>query len=141
MVYPGAPCIYYGDEIGMSGGRDPLSRGGFPWESERWSTDVRDFFKKAIGLRQAYPALRQGQFSTLYAQGSLYAIARYLPGECLVIIFNIGREATGANIPTNGILTDDATLTDAWSGERYSVGTGDITVQVPARSALVLVAD
>lgn len=141
MVYPGAPCIYYGDEIGMAGGRDPLCRGAFPWETERWHTDLRDFFKKAVALRQLHPALRHGQFSTLYAQGTLYAIARHMEGDCLIMVFNIGREATGANIPTGGILPDDATLTDAWTGERYSVGTGSVTVQAPARSALVLVAD
>jgi cyclomaltodextrinase len=139
MVYPGAPCIYYGDEIGMAGGRDPLSRGGFPWETERWHTDVRDFFKKAVALRQNYPPLRHGKYTTLYAHDTIYALARYLPGECLVVIFNVGKEATGANIPTNGLLPDDATLTDAWTGERYSVGTGEITLQVPARSALVLI--
>lgn len=32
MTYPGAPCIYYGDEIGLEGGKDPLCRAGFPWD-------------------------------------------------------------------------------------------------------------
>ncbi len=31
MSYPGPPCIYYGDEIGMQGGKDPLCRASFPW--------------------------------------------------------------------------------------------------------------
>lgn len=141
MVYPGAPCIYYGDEIGIAGGRDPLCRGGFPWETERWNTDLRDFFKKAVALRHNHPALRHGAYNTLYAQGSLYAIARTLPDDRLVVIFNVGTEATGANIPTGGLLPDDATLIEAWTGERYAVGTGEITLQVPARSALVLIAE
>ena len=34
MTMPGAPCIYYGDEIGMSGGHDPDCRGAFPWQDE-----------------------------------------------------------------------------------------------------------
>ena len=140
MVYPGAPCIYYGDEIGMAGGRDPLSRGGFQWEAARWHSDVRAYFKKAVALRHTYPALRHGAYSTLFGQGTIYALARHLPGECIVVIFNVGRQAAGANIPTGGLLSDDATLTDAWTGERYSVGTGHVTLQVPARSALVLVA-
>ena len=35
MTYPGAPSIYYGDEIGMAGGHDPLNRGAFPWHTHR----------------------------------------------------------------------------------------------------------
>ena len=32
LTHPGAPCVYYGDEIGMTGGREPASRGAFPWD-------------------------------------------------------------------------------------------------------------
>ncbi len=32
FTHPGAPCVYYGDEIGMTGGKDPASRGAFPWD-------------------------------------------------------------------------------------------------------------
>ena len=41
FTVPGAPCIYYGDEIGLEGGEDPLCRAGFPWaHRERWDEDV-----------------------------------------------------------------------------------------------------
>src|SRR4029078_12092089 len=33
---PGAPCIYYGDEVGLTGGKDPESRKAFPWDPARW---------------------------------------------------------------------------------------------------------
>jgi cyclomaltodextrinase len=36
MTYPGAPCIYYGDEIGMEGRHDPACRGAFPWDDRQW---------------------------------------------------------------------------------------------------------
>ena len=36
MIYPGAPSIYYGDEIGMTGGHDPANRGAFPWHQARY---------------------------------------------------------------------------------------------------------
>ena len=32
MTLPGAPCIYYGDEVGMEGGHDPDCRRAFPWD-------------------------------------------------------------------------------------------------------------
>ena len=42
MTLPGAPCIYYGDEIGLRGGNDPENRGAFPWDEGRWDTGLRD---------------------------------------------------------------------------------------------------
>ncbi len=140
MVYPGAPCIYYGDEIGMAGGRDPLSRGGFPWEEARWDQDLLAWFKRAVALRHKYAALRRGDYTTLLGQGNVYALGRKLGDECLVVAFNVGYESAGVNIPIADYLPDDARLADVWNDNRdYAVGTGALTMQVPARSAAVLV--
>ena len=61
MTYPGAPSVYYGDEIGMAGGHDPANRGAFPWQKpETWDTDLLHEFQRLIALRRARPALRRG---------------------------------------------------------------------------------
>jgi glycosidase len=41
--YPGAPAIYYGDEIGLTGGKDPECRGAFPWDEKHWNNDLRQW--------------------------------------------------------------------------------------------------
>ena len=52
MTYPGAPSIYYGDEIGMTGGHDPANRGAFPWhQHETWDTELLHDFQRFIALR------------------------------------------------------------------------------------------
>jgi len=51
MTYPGAPCVYYGDEIGMEGGRDPENRGTFPWDESQWDHSLRNDIKKFICIR------------------------------------------------------------------------------------------
>ena len=39
MTFPGAPSIYYGDEIGLAGGHDPDNRRAFRWDRpETWDT-------------------------------------------------------------------------------------------------------
>ena len=61
MTMPGAPCIYYGDEIGMTGANDPFSRGAFPWhDTTQWNQDLLDFFRRAIALRNQHAVLRTG---------------------------------------------------------------------------------
>jgi cyclomaltodextrinase len=58
VTLPGAPCIYYGDEIGMEGGPDPDSRRAFPDDESRWDRSLLDFTRAAIALRHASAGLR-----------------------------------------------------------------------------------
>ncbi len=46
FFFPGMPCVYYGDEIGMTGGYDPLCRGGFPWNEEKWDKDIQALVRR-----------------------------------------------------------------------------------------------
>ncbi|HXG26583.1 MAG TPA: alpha-amylase family glycosyl hydrolase [Candidatus Binatia bacterium] len=55
---PGAPCLYYGDEIGLEGGLDPDSRRAFPWDEGRWDHELLELVRGAFRLRRAEPALR-----------------------------------------------------------------------------------
>lgn len=58
---PGAPMVYYGNEIGVTGGRDPETRRAFPWHTpEMWDLELFDAYKRAIALRKKIPALRNG---------------------------------------------------------------------------------
>ncbi|MDX8361525.1 alpha-glycosidase [Cytobacillus sp. IB215316] len=50
LSFPGSPCIYYGDEIGMTGGQDPGCRNCMIWEKEEQNTDLFDFLKKLIHI-------------------------------------------------------------------------------------------
>lgn len=50
--YPGSPCIYYGDEIGMVGGEEPESRGCMIWDSSRQDLALRGFIQTLIKLRK-----------------------------------------------------------------------------------------
>jgi cyclomaltodextrinase len=90
FAYPGAPAIYYGDEIGLTGGKDPACRGAFLWEPSSWNHDLHDYIKLLVGLRKQHVALRRGEFICLEAgaNSSCYAFARTLPGEKLAIVMN-----------------------------------------------------
>jgi glycosidase len=126
FTFPGAPCIYYGDEVGMTGHHDPGCRGGFPWENQaEWDTGLLDAHRSLIQLRHAEKALRQGDYATLHAEGDLHVFARSNGGDTLVVAVNPG--TTAATSAPLGLTPGDR----VWgSGE----GTGEALV-VPARSA------
>ncbi len=96
LTFPGAPSIYYGDEVGLPGAIDPDSRRGFPLEAN-WDQEIFQTHRQLIALRHAYPALRTGDYQVLFAQGELYILARTLEKEELIIAINAGTAATTAN--------------------------------------------
>ncbi len=123
MTFPGAPCIYYGDEIGMQGGNEPACRGGFPWDESRWDLDLREYVKRCIRLRHDHPALRRGKYARSYSQQGVYAFLRQLDGNLLLVVLNGAEEARVVNLPAAGV--DDGTaMEDVWSGERFAVAGG-----------------
>ena len=70
---PGAPCVYYGDEIGMIGGKDPDNRRTFPWESlaEGCRKPIYNYIRELIELRNGSPILRDGALDISYSVGRL----------------------------------------------------------------------
>ncbi len=97
LTFPGAPSIYYGDEVGLPGALDPDSRRGFPLESD-WDREILDYHRKLISLRHAYPALRTGDYRVLFAEVTMYVFARVLGDKELLVAVNIGTAPAKASV-------------------------------------------
>ncbi len=78
MTLPGAPCIYYGDEAGLRGGKDPDNRRTYPWGQE--DADILAWTKQLTHLRTENPVLRTGRLLPLYAKGDVLVYARSIEG-------------------------------------------------------------
>ena len=81
MSYPGAPSVYYGDEVGLAGGDDPYNRAPYPWADQGGQPDLalHAELKRLIGLRQTHPVLRRGELlAPLWVDEHLIVLARRL---------------------------------------------------------------
>lgn len=79
MTFPGAPAIYYGDEVGMSGGDDPLNRMAYPWSDQGGMPDesMLAFVKQMTALRKQHAILRHGSIGApLHLDDNVIVLAR-----------------------------------------------------------------
>jgi glycosidase len=115
FALPGAPAIYYGDEIGLEGGKDPDCRRTFPWDENKWDRDLRDWIKALIRTRKTQPALRRGLIEMVYASdhAPLLAFKRVLDGETILAAVNgsdqsqaLGFRMSRSSLPVEATLND-----------------------------------
>lgn len=138
LTFPGAPSIYYGDEVGLPGGIDPDSRQGFPIEAN-WDRGLFELHRQLIGLRHCHEALRIGTYEVLHAQGMGLVFARVLGEEVLAVAVNAGTEETRLVLdPQQSARLGQKVLFGAgevtWIGE----GARQLQLFLPARSGLIL---
>ncbi len=84
FMLPGSPSIYYGDEIGLKGGRDPECRGVMVWSRDLWDTHLLKLIKSLIDLRKRYHCLRYGFFD-IYPVNAMSITIRRWYRECEVV--------------------------------------------------------
>ncbi len=82
---PGIPSLYYGDEAGMEGLRDPFNRAGYPWGRE--NSDLLEFYKK-LGEIRKNPAFAGGEFIPIAAMTDVVAYMRRKAGHCVTVAVN-----------------------------------------------------
>lgn len=100
MTVPGAPNIYYGDEIGLPGRTDPFCRRAFPWdEPETWNHALRDEVKRLATLRRRSAALRRGDFRIVHADRAVAVYERRYGAERAVIAVNASRKPARFTLP------------------------------------------
>lgn len=88
LTFVGAPCIYYGTEIGMEGGEDPDCRRTMDFNIENWNQDVFDYYKKLTTIRNNYISLRRGTFKWIDNLEGVVGYIRELDNEKVYVLIN-----------------------------------------------------
>jgi len=140
--FPGAPAVYYGDEIGLPGGKDPDCRRAFPWDSAHWNRELHAWVKRLIALRKQSVALRRGAYRRVLVDDRrrVLAFLRQHPEETVLVIFNPGRKARRLCLPAQSWGWKEGQLLYdlLGGGERFTVRNGCIDIEAAAGGVLWL---
>lgn len=136
-TFLGAPCIYYGDEIGLQGRENPGCRGAFPWDESKWDNDLRACIKRYTKLRHQRRSLQYGDFNILMADGDVFIYSRQHEDEITVVVFNIGnkKQSVTFTLPEQ----KDIALVSPWDNDLHiKATTGVVNLELSPRSEQVL---
>ncbi|MET3851895.1 MULTISPECIES: alpha-glycosidase [unclassified Paenibacillus] len=138
FTFPGTPCIFYGDEVGLSGGQDPECRRCMQWDAAKQDQDLLAFYKDLIALRHQYGALRAGRLTFLSAEegSTQLAYSREDENDKIVILMN-----NSAQEDTLSVDVEESSWTDIRTGQTASARQGKLEVKLPAYGCAMLKAD
>lgn len=135
MTYLGAPCIYYGTEIGLEGGEDPDCRRTFPWNQDEWSNKLYQSIRKLIQIRRSHIALRRGSFCWLKNDSSLVSYERTYGNETILILINNNENAAEFTLEVK-----DGGYTDLMTDESFTTRkVQKVTIQLSGFSSKIII--
>lgn len=156
MTMPGAPTIYYGDEVGLTGDDDPDDRRTYPWgdAQTRREGDTRQpdrqmlaFYQALTKLRGKNPALINGDLRFLLADdaNNTTAYGRKFGNDAVLVALNASEQPRTVTIPVAGYLPNGTKLiagasgANGLSGAEVFVQNGAVTIDLPALGGSLLV--
>lgn len=132
MTLPGVPLIYYGDEAGLTGGKDPSNRKSYPWGKE--NNDILGFYRKISAIRVSEEALRNGEIEFLEFNNGILAYQRTLNKDRIIIAVNIMEKEE--NILINNV---DGNILDLLDEDKvYIVENRSTSVLIEAHQFMIL---
>ena len=109
LLLPGMPMIYYGDEVAMTGGKDPDCRRGMLWDEARRDGDMLQWYQTLLRLRREHPVITRGRVirETAWDAEGLIRVTRRLEGREVTLVFH--NKAGSLSLPELAGKTDAIT--------------------------------
>nr|WP_233143926.1 alpha-amylase family glycosyl hydrolase [Lottiidibacillus patelloidae] len=141
MGYAGAPTIYYGDEAGVTGSKDPDDRRTYPWGNEDLS--LISHYQEIGKVREDNQNLfAYGELTHAYADGDVLAYIRTNEEKAAIIAINRGNDEQTFTVKVKDIIANGVSLTDALHSSYSSVtANGEIEITVPAMTGRMLISN
>lgn len=121
MTFEGVPYIYYGDEAGLAGDKDPDNRRTYPWKNE--DNEMIDFYRNSIQTRHRIKALLKGETNFIYTKDDdVFAYERFIDEDSCLIIINRSEEYKYIDFDLDYDLLDEI-------GIKYTPGDYGVTLE------------
>lgn len=143
FTWPGSPTIYYGDELGMEGGKDPDNRRCMDWTLATDTNPTLEYYRRLVRIRNSVRALQSGDPEVLVAndEDRTFAYARVLTDQAAVVAVNASTSSKTISLQLPQILVSASRrvgLLDAITGRRYPASGRSFSLSLPPRRAAVL---
>ncbi|MFC0272031.1 alpha-glycosidase [Metabacillus herbersteinensis] len=132
LSFLGSPCIYYGDEISMTGEQDPGCRKCMVWEKEEQDLDMLEHTKKLISLRKSVPVFGSlGKFSFIEANNETNHIiyTKENSAGLLIAVMNNSDQKQDLSLPFE---LKDQKVVDLWTEKEFAAHSNNLSVSLEA---------
>ncbi len=140
-LIPGAPCIYYGDEIGLDGRHDPDCRKAFPWRTNVWDMQIHTWYQKCIQLRKDYRLSRAEPPQPVVAETGTIVFRTAAESGTLTSVFNTESNEVTIELPASELTDVRLVLAGAAIPEPISRNNGQIRLTISPRCSAVFATD
>ncbi len=139
FTYPGAPMIYYGDEVGMEGEGDPDCRRCMIWDEDKQDQGLYTYYQKLIDLRHKRISLRHGNYKAILIDQikNIYGFSRGYDDERTIVIFNNGAQDYQYKIDAN-LFESEKEIYEHITGIRYELEDKVYSVNIPGYTGIIL---
>jgi len=155
MTIPGAPTIYYGDEVALTGDDDPDDRRPFPWLDLNSPAandgyfgaggdhSILDHYRRLTLIRKVLPELTQGELKFLLTDDTnrtmAYGMRIKSQGKLSIVAINRDENSSKTlQIPLAGYLRDGVTFKNLLTNETLTSAGGFLTITLPALGGTIL---
>ena len=141
FTFPGAPNIYYGDEVEIEGHRESVEGCRYPmeWSEEKQNQDYYELYKKLAHLKQEEEVLQTGGFKILYDSDYVIAYARFIDDEIYLTVVSQEEKKTEVEIPVGALgVNEEAEVTEVFGYQPgLEIEGGIMNLELEAKDALL----